>query len=82
MQSQVMATSCDGLVEICLKYNTIQSPTRFINLEILDNASEDHVFLGEVTFLNGDNEPSSIHYLQVNTLAHIVCILVTCTYTY
>ena len=26
MESQVMATSCDGLVEICLKYDAIQSP--------------------------------------------------------
>ena len=57
MESQLMATSCDRLVEFCVKYNTTQSPTRFITLEIPTNSSANHVFLGEVTFLNGGNEP-------------------------
>jgi hypothetical protein len=57
MESQLMATSCDRLVSFCVKYNTTQPPTRFINLEIPANSSADHVFLGEVTFLNGGNEP-------------------------
>ena len=57
MESQLMATSCDRLLVFCVKYNTTQTPTRFINLEFLDNTSENHVFLGEVIFLNGGNEP-------------------------
>ena len=57
MESRLMATSCDQLLVFCVKYNTIQSPTRFINLEIPTNRSADHVFLGELTFLNGGSEP-------------------------
>ena len=59
MESQLMVTSCDRLVvfRICVRYNTTQSPTRFINLEIPTNSSADHVFLGELTFLNGGSEP-------------------------
>jgi hypothetical protein len=56
-ESQLMSTSCDGLLVFCVKYNTTQSLTRLINLEIPANSSADHVFLGEVTFLNGGNEP-------------------------
>ena len=56
MESQLMATSCNSLVVFCVKYDTTQPPTRFINLEILNSTSEDYVFLGEVTFLNGGNE--------------------------
>ena len=57
MQPQLMATSCDQLLVFCVKYDTTQSPTQFINLEILD---EDYVFLGEVKFLNGSNEPCDL----------------------
>ena len=60
MESQLMSTSCDRLVVFCVKYNTTQSPTQFINLEIPTNNSADHVFLGEVTFLNGGNEPCDL----------------------
>ena len=60
MESQLMATSCKSLVVFCVKYDTTQPPTRFINLEILNNTSEDYVFLGEVTFLNGGNEPCKL----------------------
>jgi hypothetical protein len=57
MESQLTATSCDRLVYFCVKYNTTQSPTQFINLVIPTSSSADYVFLGEVTFLNGGNEP-------------------------
>ena len=57
MESQLMATSCDHLLLFCVKYNTTQPPTRFINLEIANDGSADHVFLGEVTFLNGSGVP-------------------------
>ena len=55
MESQLMVTSCDQLLVYCVKYNTTQPPTRFINLEI-PNRNLDYVFLGEVTFLNGGSE--------------------------
>ena len=60
MEPQLMATSCDQLLVYCVKYNTTQSPTRFINLEIPTNSSANHVFLGELTFLNGGNEPCDL----------------------
>ena len=56
MESQLTDTSCDRLLEICVKYNTTMPPTRFVNLEI-PRANSDYVFLGEVTFLNGGNDP-------------------------
>ena len=49
-----MNTSCDHLLVFCVQYNTAQPPTRFINLEIPDDSSADHVFLGEVTFMDGN----------------------------
>ena len=54
-----MNTSCDHLLVFCVKYNMTQQPTRFINLVIPYNNS-DHVFLGEVTFLNGGSEPCDL----------------------
>ena len=59
MESQLMNTSCDHLLVFCVQYNTTQSPTRFINLEILNGIS-DQVFLGEVTFLKGSGEPCDL----------------------
>ena len=56
VEPQLMATSCDRLLVFCVKYNTTQPPTRFINLVIPNNRS-DYVFLGEVTFLNGSSDP-------------------------
>jgi hypothetical protein len=56
-ESQLINTSCDRLLVFCVKYNTTRSPTQFINLEIPTSSSADYVFLGEVTFLNGGNEP-------------------------
>ena len=56
MEPQLMATSCDRLLVFCVKYNTTQSPTQFINLEINSTS----VFFGEVTFLNGGNQPCNL----------------------
>jgi hypothetical protein len=72
MESQLMATSCDRLLVFCVKYNTTQSPTQFINLEIPTNTSEDYVFFGEVTFLNHGACFSSI-LPGKNTDSHCSC---------
>ena len=56
VEAQIMNTSCDHLLVFCVKYNTTQPPTRFINLEIPATSSENYVFLGEVTFFNGGNK--------------------------
>ena len=39
MNSQLMNTSCDHLLVFCVKYNTTQPPTRFINLVIANDSS-------------------------------------------
>ena len=73
VEPQLMATSCDQLLVFCVKYDTTQSPTRFINLEILNNTSEDYVFFGEVTFLNGGNEPCNLAIGgKLHALSHYV----------
>ena len=59
MESRLMATSCDHLLVFCVEYNTTQSTTLFINLVITDNISN-YVFLGEVTFVHGGNEPCDL----------------------
>ena len=65
--SQVTDTSCDHLLEICVKYDTTLPPTQFINLQIPISASSDYVFLGEVTFLNGGSDlGKSCHILSYN----------------
>ena len=62
-ESQLVGTSCDHLIVFCVKYNTsvdAPSPTHYINL-VFPRASETgskYVFLGEVTFLKGGDEPS------------------------
>ena len=68
IESQLMSTSCDRLLIFCVKYrsNTTESPSRFINLEIPNNNS-DYVFLGEVTFLSGSNEPCELNPIKGNT---------------
>ena len=61
-ESQLVGTSCDHLLVFCVKYNTsvdAPSPTRYINL-VFPGASQTgskYVFLGEVTFLKGGDEP-------------------------
>ena len=61
-ESQLVGTSCDHLLLFCVKYNTsvdAPSPTHYINL-VFPGASETwskYVFLGEVTFLKGGDEP-------------------------
>ena len=75
MESQLMATSCDHLLVFCVKYNTTQSPTQFINLVIPSNSSVDYVFLAEVTFLDGGNEPCYLTPRSGKTLTHIVAII-------
>ena len=60
MEPRLMATSCDQLLVFCVEYDTTPSPTQFINLEIPTNSSANHVFLGELTFLNGGNEPCDL----------------------
>ena len=76
MESQLMVTSCDHLIIFCVRYDTTQSPTRFINLEIPTNSSADHVFLGELTFLNGGSEPCYLSSTLPgkNTGSHNICI--------
>ena len=77
MESQLMAISCDRLLVFCVKYNTTQTPTQFINLEILNNTTENYVFLGEVIFLNGGNERCDLSSALPGkyTLAHIDIII-------
>ena len=61
-ESQLVGTSCDHLLVFCVPYNTsvdAPSPTRYINL-VFPQASgtrSKYVFLGEVTFLKGGDEP-------------------------
>ena len=61
-ESQLVGTSCDHLLVLCVKYNTsvdAPSPTHYINL-VFPGASQTrskYVFLGELTFLNGGDEP-------------------------
>ena len=84
MEPQLMSTSCDQLLVYCVKYNTTQSPTRFINLEIPTNSSANHVFLGELTFLNGGNEPCDLSSTLPgkNTGSHCIIIYSSmCMYT-
>ena len=60
VEAQIMNTSCDHLLVFCVKFNTTQPPTQFINLEIPHSSSGDFVFLGEVIFLNGGNKPCNL----------------------
>ena len=55
VESQLMNTSCDQLLVFCVKYNTTQPQTRFINL-VIPNSNSNYVFLGEVKFLNGSSD--------------------------
>ena len=61
-ESPLVGTSCDHLLVFCVKYNTCvkaPSPTHYINL-VFPRASQTgsmYVFLGEVTFLKGGDEP-------------------------
>ena len=55
-ESQLVGTSCDHLLVFCVKYYTSVAPTNNINLVFL-NTSSTYVFLGEVTFLKGGDEP-------------------------
>ena len=61
-ESPLVGTSCDHLLVFCVKYNTsvdAPSPTHYINL-MFPGASQTrskYVFLGEVSFLKGGDEP-------------------------
>ena len=61
-ESQLVGTSCEHLLVFCVKYNTsvyAPPPTNSINL-VFPSASEigpKYVFLGEVTFMKGGDEP-------------------------
>ena len=54
-------TSCDHLLIFCVEYSGGMS-SRYVNLEFPfeRNTGSDFVFLGEVTFLNGCDEPCSL----------------------
>ena len=61
-ESQLVGTSCDHLIVFCVKYNTsvdAPSPTNNISLVFprANQTSSKYVFLGEVTFLKGGDEP-------------------------
>ncbi len=61
-ESQLVGTSCDHLLVFCVRYNIsvdAPSPTHYINLEFpgARQTGSKYVFLGEVTFLKGGDEP-------------------------